>query len=301
LAVARREAIPMVVSERVDQFFFEGARLEYTEFGRGDRLVVLLHGQLMPRRMHEPLARRIAVEGYRVVTLDLLGHGGSDRPRDPMRYSMTAFSRQVVGLLDHLGVDGAVVGGTSLGANVALEVADFAPQRLRGMILEMPVLDNAVEAGIVGFGPLLFFGRVTPWAVAALGSAARAVPRRLVPFWVGIALDTMDQQAAAMAATVHGVFFGRVAPSSRERQRIEVPAIVVGHPRDPIHPAADAAMLADELPNARFVAAESIIEWRARPDRITGEVLDFLGELWPARSRRTPGRPGPRARRDTSA
>ena len=53
-----------------------------------------------------------------------------------------------------------------------------------------------------------------------------------------------------MAAAVHGIFFGRVAPSSAQRARIEVPALVVGHPADPIHPAADAAMLADELPNA---------------------------------------------------
>src|SRR4051794_14787620 len=108
----------MLVSERVSSFYFEGARLEYTEFGSGSRVIILLHAQLIPRRMHEPLARRIAGEGYRVITLDLLGHGRSDRPTDPKRYSMTAFARQVVGLLDHLELDQAVIGGTSLGANV---------------------------------------------------------------------------------------------------------------------------------------------------------------------------------------
>ena len=195
-------AAPVLVSERIGQFFFEGARLEYTEYGSGDRLVVLLHMQLMPRRMHEPLARRIAASGYRVITLDLLGHGRSDRPNDPQRYSMSAFARQVVGLLDHLGVESAVVGGTSLGANVSLEVADLAPERLRGMVLEMPVLDNALEAGIVVFGPLLFFGRVLPWSVSLVTAVTKAVPRGLVPFWVGIALDTLNQQPAPMAAGV---------------------------------------------------------------------------------------------------
>jgi hypothetical protein len=48
-------------------------------------------------------------------------------------------------------------------------------------------------------------------------------------------------------------------------------------------------MLAEELPNATFVDAESILEWRLRPDRITGEVLDFLAELWPAARRRPSG------------
>jgi pimeloyl-ACP methyl ester carboxylesterase len=94
-------------------------------------------------------------------------------------------------------------------------------------------------------------------------------------------LDTFNQQPGPMAAAVHGVFFGRIAPSSRLRKTIETPAIVIGHPHDPIHPAADAAMLSEELPNARFVAAQSVREWRARPERITGEVLDFLASMWP--------------------
>ena len=53
-----------------------------------------------------------------MVTLDLLGHGRSDRPADPLVYSMSAFADQVVALLDHLGAEQAVVGGLSLGANV---------------------------------------------------------------------------------------------------------------------------------------------------------------------------------------
>jgi len=116
-----------LVSERVGQFFLDGYRLEYTEYGSGGQWVILLHGQLMPRRMHQPLARVIAAGGYHVVTLDLLGHGRSDRPLDTKGYSMTAFGEQVVALMDHLGAEQAVVGGTSLGANVSLEVADAAP------------------------------------------------------------------------------------------------------------------------------------------------------------------------------
>jgi pimeloyl-ACP methyl ester carboxylesterase len=73
--------------------------------------VVLVTGQLMLRTMHEPLARAIAGEGFHVVTVDLLGHGRSDRPLDPRSYSMTAFGEQVVALLDHLAADQAVLGG----------------------------------------------------------------------------------------------------------------------------------------------------------------------------------------------
>jgi pimeloyl-ACP methyl ester carboxylesterase len=281
----------VLVSERIGQFFLESGsgrdRLEYTEYGAGDSWVVLLHGQLMPRRMQQPLARSLAAEGLHVVTLDLLGHGRSDRPADPLVYSMTAFAEQVVALLDHLGAAQAVVGGTSLGANVSLEVATLAPDRVRGLILEMPVLDNALEAGIVAFAPLMFAARFLPFTVNGLRRLTKPVPRGIVPFWAGIALDTCNQQADAMAATVHGIFFGRIAPSSAARRSMTMPALVVGHPADPIHPAADAAMLAAEMPHATFLRAHSIVEWRVRPDRLNRAAVDFALGCWqrPARGR----------------
>jgi pimeloyl-ACP methyl ester carboxylesterase len=276
----------MLVSERIGQFFIDHDRVEYTEYGSGDRWVVLIHGQLMPRRMQQPLARAIAAEGFHVVTVDLLGHGRSDRPVDPKEYYMTAFGEQVDALLDHLGAAQAVVGGTSLGANVALEVADIAPERVRGLICEMPVLDNALEAGLVAFGPPMFLARFVPISITAVARLSRMVPRGLVPFWVGIGLDTLDQRPDAMAAAIHGIFFGRVAPSSRRRRLIEAPALVVGHPRDPIHPWADAQMLAGELPNARFVAARGILEWRLRPERLNAEAIEFVSQCWRSGARR---------------
>ena len=275
-----RTSSQRLVSERVGQLFCDGHRLEYTEYGGGDRWVVLLHGQLMPRRMHQPLARHLAADGAHVITLDLLGHGRSDRPDDPLLYSTTAFGEQVVALLDDLEIDQAVIGGTSLGANVSLEVAIIAPDRVRGVIAEMPVLDNALEAGILAFAPLLFASRFLPVTITALRALTRAVPRGLVPFWAGIGLDTMDQRPRAMAAAIHGIFFGRIAPSSRLRRQIEVPALVVGHPHDPVHPAADAAMLAEELPESQFVEAHGILEWRLRPQRLNELTADFVGECF---------------------
>ena len=269
-----------LVSERVGQFFHDGCRIEYTEYGAGERWVVLIHGQLMPRRMHEPLARSLAEDGNHVVTVDLLGHGRSDRPDDPVLYSMTAFGAQVLHLLDELGAEQAIIGGTSLGANVSLEVAVAAPDRVRGLIIEMPVLDNALHAGLIAFAPLMFAARYVPLSIDVTRWLASLPPRGLVPFWTGIVLDTLTQRPAPMAAAMHGIFFGRIAPPSRVRETIETPALVVGHPHDPVHPAADAAMLAEELPNARFVAARSILEWRVKPKRLNHEAAVFAEECW---------------------
>lgn len=269
-----------LVSERIGQFFLDDDRLEYTEYGSGDDWVVLIHGQLMPRRMHQPLARAIGAHGFHVVTVDLLGHGRSDRPNDPRLYSMTAFAGQVLALLDHLGAEQAVIGGTSLGANVSLEVADIAPERVAGLLLEMPVLDNALEAGLIAFAPLMFAARFVPISITALRAVTKVVPRGYVPFWAGIVLDTLNQRPAPMAATIHGIFFGRIAPPSRVRKTLLAPAMVIGHPRDPIHPWADAAMLAEEMPNASFVQANGILEWRIAPGRLNHEAATFVARCF---------------------
>ena len=283
----------MLVSERIGQFFIASDagrdRLEFTEYGAGDAWVVLLPAELVPRRMMQPLAHALAAEGLHVVTLDPLGHGRSDRPADPHAYSVTEYAEHVVALLDHLGAAQAVVGGVSLGANVALETAAIAPERVRGLILEAPILDNGVEAGILVFGPLLLAARFLPLSVSVLRRLTRPVPRGIVPFWAGVALDACDQRADALAALLHGLFFGRAAPASKERRRITVPALVVGHPFDPVRPMSDAVTLADELPHGTFVRASTPLEWRLTPERLDRAAVGLATGCWksPRRRRRT--------------
>jgi pimeloyl-ACP methyl ester carboxylesterase len=197
---------------------------------------------------------------------------------------MTEFGREVVALLDHLGAEQAVVMGTSLGANVTLEVASIAPERLRGMVVEMPVLDNALLASVVAFTPLMLgltFGRRVMGLVAA---GARRLPSRGVPWQLDILVDWIRQDPEPSAAVIQGLFFGRVAPHRSERRTFEAPTLVIGHQHDAVHPFSDAGMLADELPNARLLQADSIVELRIAPERLTGEIATFLDECWRPRA-----------------
>jgi pimeloyl-ACP methyl ester carboxylesterase len=262
-----------------------GQRLAYTEYGSGPRVVVLLHGLLFSQRMHEPLARALADRGSRVVTLDLLGHGRSDRPADMWRYSMPEFGREVVALLDHLDVDQAVVFGSSLGANVTLEVAGQAPERVRGMVVEMPVLDNALLGCAIAFTPLMVGLSLRPLALA-VQAAAKAVPRERLPWQADVLLDWVRQDPGPSAAVLQGLFFGRTAPPRAERRGFEAPALVIGHRHDIVHPFSDAGMLVDELPNARLLEASSIVELRLAPRRLTDEIATFVDECWRPRSAR---------------
>jgi pimeloyl-ACP methyl ester carboxylesterase len=269
-------------------FEHEGRRLAYTTYGDGPRTVVLLHGLLLSQKMHRPLARALARRGNRVVTLDLLGHGRSDRPRDMSAYSMPFFGAQVIGLLDHLDVDDAVVLGTSLGANTALEAAAAAPERVRGMVLEMPVLDNALLGCAIAFTPLmcaLTFGEPVMKGVSAL---TRRIPTGRV-WGADVLLDTVRQQPGPSAAVLQGLFFGRVAPHRDVRRTIEVPALVIGHEHDPVHPFSDSGALIEELPDARLLRADSFLELRMTPERLTTEIASFVDACFtPARRGRRP-------------
>jgi pimeloyl-ACP methyl ester carboxylesterase len=270
-------------------FTHDGQRIAYTTYGEGPRAIVLLPGLLLAQRMQEPLAEALAERGNRVILMEPLGHGRSDRPRDMWRYSMTTFGEQVIGLLDHLEIGEAVIGGTSLGANVTLEVAAAAPERVHGMLLEMPVLDNGLLGSALSFTPLLValtFGEPVMRGVQRL---ARLVPRAPLPLVGEIVADWLSQDPGPSAALLQGLFFGRIAPHRDIRRTLEAPALVIGHPRDPIHPFSDAGMLAEELPNGRLLIANSVIELRTRPDRLTSEIGDFVDSCWtPRPARRRP-------------
>src|SRR6202035_3239693 len=212
----------------MSSFKFEGQRIAYTEFGGGpaavkagggrgrtaksasarERPVILLHGLLLSQEMHRPLAEDLAARGNRAITVDLLGHGKSDRPRDMWRYSMAFYGEQVIALMDHLGIEQAVVMGTSLGANAALEVAASSPERLRGMVIEMPVLDNGLLSSVLGFTPLLVALLSGERFMTLFARGTRAVPRWLLPHYGNVVLDLVRQEPGPSGALLQGLFFG---------------------------------------------------------------------------------------------
>jgi pimeloyl-ACP methyl ester carboxylesterase len=261
-----------------ESFTHRGRRIAYRVLGSGSRTVVLTHGLLMDGRMYTKLAPALAERGHRVVLPDMLGHGASDQPHDMQAYSMPQFGRDVVALLDHLDADRAVIGGTSLGANVALEVAVIAPERVQGLVLEMPVLEHGLAAAAAFFVPLAFSLRVNKPGMRLVAALTRKIPR--TAFLVDMMIDFVRRDPIASLAVLDGITFGRVAPPADERRGLPHPTLVVGHAADPIHPFSDADMIARELPQSRLVEAMSIAEWRLAPARLDAQLCEFLDEVW---------------------
>src|SRR4051812_30179174 len=215
-------------------------------------------------------------------------------------YSMQQFAQQAIALMDDLGIEEAVVGGPSLAANITLEVCVAAPERVRGALVEMPVLDNALLGCALAFmPPLVAFTvgeRLTRIGTRLVGALPRVPSKRALAHLANVVLDWASQDPGPSGAYLQGLFFGRIAPPRSERRQIETHTLVLGHPRDPIHPFSDADALVNELRDARIVEAGSILALRLSPKRLTDEIARFVDECW-----QKPARRGSSSRRPPAA
>jgi len=258
---------------------FRQYQLSYEVYGSGDRVLVWLHPILFDASLSHDLARRLAARGNRVVLLDLLGHGHSDKPRHAGPHRMDLYAEQVLCLLDELGASQVVLGGVSLGTNVSLLTAIQAPERVRGLVLEMPVLEQAAPAAAMTFVPLLLEAYYARPVMRLVSRTLSLLPRS------GIGpLDSLISAAATapedIASVLHGILLGPVAPTIEQRRTISAPALVLGHGIDLIHSFKDAERLSQQLPNARLIRTRTFAELWVLPARLTAEISDFLDRVW---------------------
>jgi pimeloyl-ACP methyl ester carboxylesterase len=254
-------------------------RLAYESYGSGDRVLVWLHGLLLDANLSRGLAKSLAAKGNRVVLLDLLGHVRSDKPRHAAAHRMDTYAEHVLCLLDELGVDQAVLGGVSLGTNVSLLTTVRAPERVRGLVLEMPVLESATPAAALVFVPLLLVAHYGGFVLRFLSRAAARVPAsRFGPFGSFISAAASDPDE--IAAVLNGVLLGPVAPTSEQRQSITAATLILGHGTDLVHSFTDARRLARQLPHSRLIRTRTFAELWVRPARLTAEIAKFLDRVW---------------------
>lgn len=263
-------------------FSYDGQRIDYEMRGKRAakaRPFVLVHGLLFSRKHHYGLADALADRGNQVILIDLLGHGTSDKPVHARHYTMEIFGRQVVALLDHLDIQEAVIGGTSLGANVSLEVAADAPARCRALFIEMPVLERAIPVAAIFFVPLTIISAQAARPLESLARLVRKIPRGHF-LYSDVLLEVLSRDPRTSAAVLHGLLTGRVAPHQSDREKIDAPTLIMGHHRDLLHPLSDAEALHRELPNSELMRSSSFFELRFPPNRLSDRIADFLDEVW---------------------
>jgi pimeloyl-ACP methyl ester carboxylesterase len=156
-----------VPSAQPDERFFDsdGVRIRFTVQGQGEA-VVLLHGFATSLDMMGGLVASLSKD-YRVIAMDVRGHGKSGKPHDPEQYG-TRMVEDVVRLLDHLEIEGAHVVGYSMGGAIGLKLITTHPDRVLSAVVGawgwhrvqekigedlMERVADSLERG-EGFGPL---------------------------------------------------------------------------------------------------------------------------------------------------
>ncbi|HAH54464.1 MAG TPA: alpha/beta hydrolase [Flavobacterium sp.] len=113
------------------QLLYKNTKISYSDTGKGNA-IVLIHGFLENQTMWQDLAPELC-QKYRVITLDLLGHGESDCLG--YVHSMEENADVVQAVLSKLRIRKAVFVGHSMGGYVALAFAELYPEKIRGLVL----------------------------------------------------------------------------------------------------------------------------------------------------------------------
>ena len=110
-----------------------GIEIDYEVTGDGP-VVLLGHGYGSTRHMWDDQHRALA-DRWRVVSWDMRGHGETDSPSDPKQYSAALIVADMRALLQHLGVERAIIGGLSLGGYVSLAFALAHPEMTQALVI----------------------------------------------------------------------------------------------------------------------------------------------------------------------
>lgn len=266
------------IPQRVEGAYFDsaGVRIHYTDQGAGEP-VILIHGFSVHQDINwrQPgIIDRLAKQ-YRVVALDLRGHGLSDKPHDPALYG-EEMARDVIRLMDHLQIPKAQVVGYSMGGFITLKLMALAPERLVsaapcGMGWQVATPENTgpllalaadLEAG-KGFGVL--FKAIYPPGKAPSGAEQTAIDMAMSAF----------NDKKALAASMRA--FEGLAISEAELRACTVPALTIVGADDPLIKGTDEMNAL--MPNHKTVVIDGVDHVTTLGDtRFADAVEQFLGE-----------------------
>jgi pimeloyl-ACP methyl ester carboxylesterase len=241
----------------------DGTAIRFAVRGNGAPLV-LLHGftDSLESWAEVGYVGPLLDAGYRLILIDQRGHGGSGRPHDAAAYAAELIARDVIAVLDALGIERASILGYSMGGWAALNVARFFSDRI----------DRLIVGGAQPFGQSM--------------APQRNAVRSEIAAWIGILEQLGGPLPRAWKERIESndIVALRAAVAN---DRPDISVEIAGFPRpclfyaggdDPLHQAV--ARTPELMPRARFVslAGRNHLTALLRVDLVVPQVLAFLNE-----------------------
>ena len=243
----------------------DGVRIHYVTAGSGQP-VVFVHGLGESHETWKPQIEFFPRQGFRVIALDLRGHGDSEIPS--ARVTMEGFARDVEAVLDAEGIGRAHMVGYSMGALVLLTLYELVPQRFEKLVLEAaaPEYPPAMTEVLENMSMHEIALQVADFAVSPMAPAElkkdiyRIISRT----------DKRVYIQSAEAATERSY---RSVMSS-----LQVPTLLISGELDYISPPEVVEEMSRLIKNSRKVVLKGVghMPHRERPDEYNSIVLEFL-------------------------
>jgi len=213
---------------------------------------------------------------FRTLRYDMRGHGLTDLGDGP--FDIPRLGADLDRLLDHLGIEGAVICGLSIGGLVAQQLVRAHPRRVRALVL----CDTAAKIG----SPEMWQARITAIEEGGLESLADAVMERWfassfranrrdeLAVWRNLLVRTPAEGYAGACAAI------RDADLTADAARIAVPTLVMCGAEDGATTPSLVRAFAESIPGARYreIADAGHLPCIEQPDALVGHMLDFFRE-----------------------
>ena len=266
----------MTTPKSFDVTTSSGVRLSCAEQGDpAGPALLLVHGYGDSWRSFGPLMAALP-QTYRMVAVTLRGHGDSGKP--DAGYTLADFAGDLPAVLDHCGIQGAIVVGHSMGSFIAQRFTLDHPESVRALVLigALSTLKDNVAVGDMWDAVLApMTDPVDPAFVREFqeGTLARPVAPA---FWDTIISESFKLPARTWRDAFRGMLDADLTP---DLHRIAVPTLIVWGDKDSICDRAMQKLLVTSIPGARLEIYEGnghAPHWED-PERVAADLATFLG------------------------
>lgn len=231
--------------------FVNGISMAYDDSGDGVPLL-LIHGFPLCRRMWRPQLNKLPMAGVRVIAPDLRGFGESDAPEGP--YSMDIFADDLIGLMDHLEIGQAIIGGMSMGGYILFNLLERYPERVKGAIFittratpdDEPAKARRLQlaSDVRTYGPQMV---ADPFVTVLFAPGAEKERPKLIEEVYGwmCANDTRGLAGGLLAIRERKDYSGML-------RSFRVPSLAIGAELDQAAPPATSTVIAAGIPGCRL-------------------------------------------------
>jgi pimeloyl-ACP methyl ester carboxylesterase len=275
---------------------FDGTKIFYSAEGSGPPLV-FCYG-LVCSSLHWTYQIEHFRKNYRSIWVDYRGHQNSEAPQDFSTLTLESVSKDVIAVLDHLGVRDAVFLGHSMGVNVVLEILSRQPERVRAMVLANGTPKSPLETLFGGNGAQAFLRGLSQLNALAPGFIQRAwkyqkgnpLARLLVTLGgFNPHLTAQDDvqlyidQIADMSPEIFIRLISNYAhyDATAWLHTIQVPTMIIAGEQDRVTPIEQQELLHQLIPASRMerIRHGSHCPQMDLPDLVNDKIESFLREI----------------------